>query len=566
MIARSLLVTLIGVAVWLVVTPGSVAQESGCRQFEDTDVELCDQYLDYWEMNGGEDAFGKPLTPPFAEIDPATQENREVQYFENARLESHPELADTPFEIQAGRLGAELLAAEGVDWRALPEADPDDDYYFEETGQAIAPEFREYWTAYGLDLGDKGVSSSESIGRFGYPLTPAEHQSGEEVLVQWFERARLQMDDSGEVTVAPLGVLADDDTDGLSIRLEREIEATVKSVFERHDTPGLGVWLDSPELGERAWTEGYADHEAEEPYTADTHHRIGSVTKTFIATLVLQLVDEGELDLDDTIDQWFPELDGGDEVTVRMLGNMTSGIFNYTESIAWQSAVMQEPDRVWEPAELVEYGFEMTETATPDSDWAYSNTNYIMLGMIIEDVTGNDVRDELDERTLEPLGLENTSFPESGDTSMPEPFARGVPDEGLGSIVDGDTEWNPSWASSAGEMVSTPSDLFRWLQEVEQGELLSEEMQEERFDLVEVPESAEGTGYGIGVLSIPGWSGHDGLLPGYETFAFQRPDIDVSLVSLANSDTMSDAQTLSAGAAFAEIQRILNREYPLPED
>jgi hypothetical protein len=149
----------------------------------------------YWQQNGGLPVFGYPQTEPFGERDSDTSSVYTVQYFERQRYEYHYENSGTPYEVLLGRLGVELLERRGIRWQDLPRADPARPHYYAETGQAIAPEFWEYWRTHGLELGDPGVSGAESLALFGYPISPAAletNPSGDTVLTQWFERARFE--------------------------------------------------------------------------------------------------------------------------------------------------------------------------------------------------------------------------------------------------------------------------------------------------------------------------------------------------------------------------------------
>jgi len=150
-------------------------------------------FKDYWQGNGGLPVFGYPLTEAFGERSADSGDVFPVQYFERQRLEYHYENYGTPYEILLGRLGAELLELSGR--RNFPPADPASPHYYPESGQAIAPEFWEYWRSHGLEFGDPGVSAAESLALFGYPISPPAletNSSGDTVLTQWFERARFE--------------------------------------------------------------------------------------------------------------------------------------------------------------------------------------------------------------------------------------------------------------------------------------------------------------------------------------------------------------------------------------
>lgn len=153
-----------------------------------------DPFNTYWQNNGQLQVFGYPLTTLQPETNQDTSKVYLTQWFERERLELHPENA-VPYSILLGRLGAQALQEQGRDWTTFPKADPSTPHYFAVTGHAIAPQFWNYWSSHGLDLGATGTSYNESVALFGYPLSePAmeTNSSGDTVLTQWFERARFE--------------------------------------------------------------------------------------------------------------------------------------------------------------------------------------------------------------------------------------------------------------------------------------------------------------------------------------------------------------------------------------
>jgi D-alanyl-D-alanine carboxypeptidase len=317
---------------------------------------------------------------------------------------------------------------------------------------------------------------------------------------------------------------------------------------------GLGDWVGNI---------GVSDQATGVPYTENMHQRIGSITKTFVGTLVLQLVDQGLLSLDDTVDQWFEGVTYGDQITVRMLLNMTSGIASYTEDADFWRTHVTEPERLWTQAELLAYGFEAPPLFDPGARFHYSNTNTIMLGIIIEAVTGEDLRVVLQEGVLDPLGLTHTSFPANTDVSIPETYAHGITRNPETGAIQDATNWNVSWAWAAGQMISTQEDLRVWARELAVGELLSPAMQAERLTWVAILPDVD-FGYGLGVERFFGWLGHGGDLDGYNSESFYRPDLNAAILVFTNTDIRADGQQKLSSILFYEIAFLLNREYPLP--
>lgn len=193
-----------------------------CDWHDLTSHNLCEPFLGFWNDNGGLPIFGYPLTEAFDEENLDTGNVYQVQYFERERLEHHTALAGTDYEILLGRLGNEVLLAQGRDWREFEKSDPSDANYFDVTGFAVPQVFMDYWSAHGLNMGDPGVSFRESLALFGYPISQAQMETnaaGHTVLTQWFERARFEHhpdnDAEYQVLLGLLGseVLDDDPVD-----------------------------------------------------------------------------------------------------------------------------------------------------------------------------------------------------------------------------------------------------------------------------------------------------------------------------------------------------------------
>ena len=168
---------------------------AGCTYFTETGHNLCVPFEDYWSNNGGLPVFGFPINEATFEFNADRQDTYLTQYFERERMEHHPALEGSRYEILLGRLGNDVLLLMGRNWMDFSKADPSAPHYFAETGHAIGAEFWDYWSSHGLDFGDEGVSFAESLALFGFPISePAieTNSSGHTVLTQWFERARFE--------------------------------------------------------------------------------------------------------------------------------------------------------------------------------------------------------------------------------------------------------------------------------------------------------------------------------------------------------------------------------------
>ncbi|MGW8952730.1 serine hydrolase domain-containing protein [Streptomyces sp. NPDC055709] len=324
------------------------------------------------------------------------------------------------------------------------------------------------------------------------------------------------------------------------------LDTAITDVMERAGIPGVDVGLWMPGRGTYEKSFGVSDKESGVPMKSDLHMRIGSVTKTFTITGLLRLVDRGEIGLDDPVSRYVEGVPNGDRITLRQLAGMRSGLYNYTDADAWSKSLLEDPERTYTPRQLLDYAFAHPPNFPPDAKWEYSNTNTVLLGMVIEKVTGRPLGAELEQQVYEPLDLEQTSFPTSA--AMPEPYARGYTDYSptgattTGATVDA-THWNPSWAWAAGAMISSLEDLHTWVPALADGRLLEPATQKQRLDFG--PTGYPDVSYGLGIMRVNDWIGHNGELPGYETLAVQLPSEDATLVILINSDADYEGMSLS---------------------
>ncbi|MHC5700819.1 serine hydrolase domain-containing protein [Streptomyces tirandamycinicus] len=341
--------------------------------------------------------------------------------------------------------------------------------------------------------------------------------------------------------------------------LVEALDKAVEDTMEEAGIPGAIVGIRIPGRGTYEKAFGVADKSTGTPMKTDLHMRIGSVTKTFTITGLLQLVDQGRVGLDDPVGKYVEGVPAGNRITLRQLAEMRSGLFNYSEDEKWEKSLLADPQQTFAPRQLLDYAFAHPLNFPPGSKWEYSNTNTILLGLVIEKVTGQRLEDYLRQRVYAPLRLGQTSFPT--DDAMPEPYAHGYTHytksgattaTPSGGTVDA-TNWNPSWAWAAGAMISDLGDLNTWVPALADGRLLDPATQKERlkFGPTGIPEVQ----YGLGIMRVGNWIGHNGELPGYETLAVQLPSQRATLVILVNSDTDLRGQSLSTllGRAVTEV-------------
>jgi D-alanyl-D-alanine carboxypeptidase len=326
--------------------------------------------------------------------------------------------------------------------------------------------------------------------------------------------------------------------------LDRPTRAALSNALDKAladvNTPGVIVGV---RVGKQTWTatRGVTDTTSKAPVKLDEYTRIGSITKTFTGTLIMQLVDEGKLKLDDTIDRWFPDLPDAKQITVRMLGNMASGINSYTADAAFRAKYFADPQSAWTPEELIAAGVAAPRRFAPGDGFFYSNTNFVMLGMIIEQITNQPYVQALQQRILDPLKLRATSFPDA--TTLPSPSWHGYTDQVTvnGQLVD-TTTWSPTAAAMAGQMQSNLADVMKWAKAVGTGATLTKKGQADR--LQGNPKSKAGVReYAFAIGKDNGWLAHDGDFPGFNSQLAYFPAGDVTIIVLANSDAETAAGT-----------------------
>ena len=272
---------------------------------------------------------------------------------------------------------------------------------------------------------------------------------------------------------------------------------------------------------------GVAELGTSRPVLANGHFRAGSVTKAFVATVTLQLVAEGRLRLDDAVERWLPgAVPGGAGVTVRRLLNHTSGLYDYTRALPLldQAGFQSIRWRSWDPRELVRLATDQPPLFDPGARWSYSSTNYILLALIIEQVTGHPYGAEVEGRIIRPLGLPATFLPGTS-IRVPGPHARGYLPDRNGQAPPLDvTEFNPSAAWAAGEIISTAADLNRFFVGLLGGGLLGVATLREMTTLA--PGARD---YGLGLrrrvlaCGITAY-GHEGDAIGYSSWSFTTAD------------------------------------------
>jgi D-alanyl-D-alanine carboxypeptidase len=312
------------------------------------------------------------------------------------------------------------------------------------------------------------------------------------------------------------------------------------------------VWV--PGKGEFTKGFGYSNLATKSPMALDDHFRIGSNTKTFVATVLLQLVDEKKLSLDDTIGKFKLGLAVPNEnrITLRQLAEMRSGLID-PYSVP---GVQQKPDAWWSrqtPRQWVEIAATQPPLFPPGTKYNYSNTNWFLLGLIIEKVTHDTIQNEIQKRILAPLALVHTSFPTT-QWGMPQPYAHGYSLNATGQWIDQSVALAPSVSWAAGVMISDMADMKRWVRAYVTGTTNGASSQKARLTCL--PTGEGNLAFGLGIGCSAGWYGYTGGITGYNTGAYYMPATGVTIIALVSSQIEKPFPGV-ANAIFRDIAKIV---------
>jgi D-alanyl-D-alanine carboxypeptidase len=310
-----------------------------------------------------------------------------------------------------------------------------------------------------------------------------------------------------------------------------QLDSLVRSTRTAGAYPGLlvGVWGAHGERFVRAYGAAALAGAREVPLRAADRFRVGSITKTMTATVVLRLVQERRLRLDTPLSAFYPGVLHAHEITIRQLLDHTSLIPDLDRTTP--ESLLRAPHQRFDPDEVIGAALTQPFFAPP---WGYSDTNYLLLGQIVERITHHSLAWELRRDVFAPLALAHTSFDPS--TRAPAPAAHGY------TLLNGRTidvtRWTTSYAGAAGAVVSTLADLRRWAPALARGALLDRSLQRARLRWVQTGQP--GFEYGLGIFRIAGFVGHNGLLPGYDCTMLYSPAQRTTVVVLGNGNPQLD--------------------------
>lgn len=327
--------------------------------------------------------------------------------------------------------------------------------------------------------------------------------------------------------------------DGEQLVYETEISRLTDSVLAANPSiPGIivGVWDKEKNL-DYTFGAGYSDPNAHEPMNPGYHFRIGSNTKSFVVTAVLQLVDEGKLSLTDKLSKFLPVFPRANEVNIKQLCTMESGIFDYSQTEFFAEQLLNNPLKKWTPDELIEIAGQNPYVFNPGAQYGYSNTNTVLLGKIAEGLTNKSLGTLLSERFFIPLGLDSTYF--AIDNLMPANYLKGwgtseyAPIPASSVPIDISEYYDMTWGWACGNNISTLQDVKTWVEKLVDGSMISDSLQQQRFTS---NFTSKGFTYGYGMFTTGnGFWGHNGGVFGYSSVMMRLRGKDCTIVIGANT-------------------------------
>jgi D-alanyl-D-alanine carboxypeptidase len=353
------------------------------------------------------------------------------------------------------------------------------------------------------------------------------------------------------------GCEGQDSSDPSALSLPSAAMQSMLSAKVAESTSVPGALLAISRGGER-WigVAGEADRVTRAAVDTSLRFRIGSLTKQFTAALILKLAEEGKLSLDGTLHQWLPALSlpYDDQITLRMLLNHTSGVPNYTSASFWNDLVFPNPNRAWQPTEMIELAKEGTSTQ-PQTVFSYCNTAYILAGMIAEAAAGESASQAMASRFFVPLAMNDTELATEG--MLTGNYAHGYLRLPGSQSIDDVSTWNPSSAWTAGSVVSTARDVLIWAEALFNGRVLSASSLNAM--LTPTPPSTE-YGFGLGMKVVPDgriFIYHIGLIPGYYAIIGHHRESGLTILVLTNREDISQETNDIAGPIFDEAVQLL---------
>lgn len=330
------------------------------------------------------------------------------------------------------------------------------------------------------------------------------------------------------------------------------LEFLLETQFHDRRLPGLGAVV---ELNGRRWelALGVSDVTTGEPFRIGDNRHVGCVTKSFTATAVLQQIDSGRIGLDDTLGSFVPGISNGERITIKQLLNMTSGVADFVHSLDWLPArdgmSYYTADGDWSQERKVDVMRSRPAAFEPGAKADYCHSNYILLGLVLEQVTGKPAADAINGDVVASVpGWTNTEFPSVAQLPDPHPTTYALLADGRTLRELGDMNPNALW--TAGAMISTVDDLLIWVRELADSRLLPAELQCERLTSIHLDRRRAFHRYGLGVQRLGALLGHNSRMPGSSCAVYRYPAEDVSVAVVTNASVDADAVSMEIALAI----------------
>ena len=347
-----------------------------------------------------------------------------------------------------------------------------------------------------------------------------------------------------------------DDPTGFSQELIDVLDAKIDSLMIHGSLPGLVINVSASDGREYIRAKGVCNLETSAPRTVTDPFRIASITKTFTASVIHSLINEGRLSTSDKLSTHFPDFPNADIITVRNLLRMRSGIADYADH-AFLELLYNDPLAVFTTQELLQISIDKADQFyTPDSITVYCNANFTLLGEIASQIEGKDIGTLITERVIEPLGLTNTIFPTNTNLSGNN---HGYCWNDVNNEFDDFTVLNPLWAGAAGAVISTVEDLGIFVKALYNGELMTSTVNTAKNEALSMDGAPPFIKYGEGILNFGSFWGHNGTIFGFSSEMWYLPEEDAIIIIDVNRLDEDDlSQSMNA---FLMASKTLFPEY-----
>lgn len=334
----------------------------------------------------------------------------------------------------------------------------------------------------------------------------------------------------------------------------QEIAALVQQAMQDDDLKAVILRVTVGE--QNVMTMAFGESMTGVPATTDMHFRNGSVAIAYLTTVLLQLDDEKKLSIDDPLSKWFPDLPASDHVTLRMLASSTSGYADYVPDAEFEKALYADVFRQWTPQELLDIVMARPMACEPGTCFNYSHGNFVLLGEVMQKVTGQPVAQLIQQRILRPLGLRNTASMETAQIQTPVLHAfsaeRGTYEES--------TYWNPSWTLAKGAiMTSDIADIAKSIRAIGMGRLVSRSAHQQQLT-----PSAANPRYGLGILIVNDWVVQNPSFAGYAGIGAYQTSTDITIAVSSTKGPKADVNLNYSQKIFGLIANYLDPANPLP--